>query len=162
MLILSLWYTARSYRRQAWSMDYSSYLDLMARFSKAWRRFRDVKKTKKKKKSYEFHEVLNLIEVSCFLWRCGTIKGAPKRMLKGKLKGYIGSFSEKEYALSHLRQAVSSDPEVFSEIRYFAQKHGIDLPGLEKVKTQTQWWNKGIFHACQMCRKILRSSGKRS
>ena len=161
VLTLSLGYTARSYRRQAWSLDYSSYLHLMARFSKIWRRFRDVDVTDKENKSYEFHEVLNQIEVSCLLWRCGTIKRAPKKMLKEKLKGYIGKFPEQEYTLSHLRQAISSNPEVFTEIRRFARKNDINLPGLEEVETRTQRWSKGVLRVCQMHRAISYDLRKR-
>lgn len=113
----------RSYRCQARSLDYSSYLDLMTRFSTAWRRFRDASG---ENKSYEFCELLSLIEISCLIWRCGTIGGDFKIMLRSKLKEYISKISANEYALGHLREN-QSGPETFEEIRLFAKQHGIDF-----------------------------------
>ena len=126
VLAVTLCFAALSYCRQARSSDYSSYLDLLTRFSTAWRRFRDISE-ESEEKSYEFCELLSLMEISCLLWRCGTIKGAFKGMLRSKLKEYISKISANEYALRHLREN-KSGPETFKEIQLFAKRHGIEFP----------------------------------
>ena len=135
VLALTLCYTALSYRRQAWSLDYSSYLGLMTSFSDAWRRFRAFDKEDKEEKSYELFELLGLIEDSCLLWRCGVFKGAPKKMLHANLKEYVGEISRNEYVRHHIHEGVSG-PETFIEIERFAKKHGIKFPALEEARAR--------------------------
>lgn len=106
-------------------MDFSSYLDLMSRFSDAWRRFKDAEDDGRR--DYEFRELLNLIEASCHLWRRGVLGRASKEMMKEYLKENIAAIAQHDYGKAHLRDAVSG-AGTFSEIKAFAGKYDIALP----------------------------------
>lgn len=105
----------------------------MTRFSGAWRRFWNIEKKEEKtendekEKRYEFYELLNLIEVSCLLWRCGTIKGNPKKMLEDKLKEYLAGIFKNNYGRNAFCEAISG-PNTFTEIKYFAKECGVKIP----------------------------------
>lgn len=121
--MITLIFTSRSLRLQARATDGSSYLELMARFSDAWRRFRDADEHK----DYEFRELLNLIEASCHLCRYGVLGRASKEMMEESLKENIKGIVENSYSRPHLKQAVSG-PKTFSEMRRFSKKHNIPWP----------------------------------
>lgn len=132
-MIGALIYTARSYRIRAWSEDYSSYLDIMTRFSVAWRRFRDAEE---QERPYELSELFSLIEVGCLLCRCGTIKGAPKEFLEDDLSGYIRKTCENDYARNHLIKVITEERTLI-QMELFAKEHGIEnFPELDSIREQ--------------------------
>ena len=122
---ITLFFTACAFRLQARAMDFSSYLDLMTRFSDAWRRFRDAKEGSER--DYEFRELLNLIEASCHLWRRSVFGRASNEMMKDYLKENISAIADDDYGKRHLREAVSGSG-TFSEIKLFSRKHGLCWP----------------------------------
>jgi len=128
-------YTARSYDRQAWSLDYSSYLDLMTRFSQAWRRYQDAHHDHKR--FFECCELLGLLEVGCLLWRCGTIEGDPKKILEENLKDDIENIANDRYVQQNMCKIVSR-PQTLIEMERFAQKHSINFPELGEARKQAQ------------------------
>ena len=124
LTVIALLLTSNANRLQARSKDYSNYLDLMTRFSKAWRQFRVAKKSDKE---YEFRELLNLIEASCHLLRHGALGPASKEMLKDYLSETISSIIVNENYKHHLQEAISGE-RTFCEMKRFALRHDIQFP----------------------------------
>lgn len=132
--VLALWWNARSAGRQAKAADFSSYLQLTARFSTAWRRYLDAsvcaEKTpndidKAHRRRFEFTEVLNLLEGACHLYTTGNLQGATRAMICDYLKETIPLVHNNEYGISIIRASYSG-PDTFLYIRKFARKHNIE------------------------------------
>ena len=124
LTVIALLLTSYSNRLQARSRDYSNYLDLMTRFSKAWRQFRVAEKHDKE---YEFRELLNLIEASCHLLRHSALGPASKEMLKDYLSETISSITINENYKHHLQEANSGE-RTFCEMKRFALRYNIQFP----------------------------------
>ena len=124
LTVIALLLTSYANRLQARSKDYSNYLDIMTRFSKAWRLFRVAEMCDK---GYEFRELLNLIEASCHLLRHSALGPASKEMLKDYLSELIGSITENENYKHHLQEAISGE-RTFCEMKRFALRHDIQFP----------------------------------
>ena len=119
---ITLLFSARAFRLQARAMDFSSYLDLMTRYSDAWRRFGSAKTSGER--DYEFRELLNLFEAGCHLWRHGILGRASEEMLEEYLRENIAAIIENDYGKSHLSRAISG-PKTFSEMKLFAQANNL-------------------------------------
>ena len=114
--------TALSQRRQAQALDVGTYLQLMDRYTNAWRRFRV--EPNGQQKDFEFVEVLNLMEGTCHLYNVGAIRGATRGMIRDYLRETLpvvfGEEYEKTVATSF------SGPDTYFQIRRFARTNNIE------------------------------------
>ncbi|MCY3853395.1 MAG: hypothetical protein OXG03_07500 [Gammaproteobacteria bacterium] len=126
VLIGTLVVAIRTFQLHTRSIDYSTYYDLVARFSRAWRHFLDAEESRK---YYEFCELLNLIEGACHLHRYKIVGNASKEMLENYLEENIRAIVNYENFVQNLHR-MKSGPETFCEMKHFAKRHDIDFPEL--------------------------------
>ncbi len=120
---LALIFTALGVRQQAKAADFANYMDLKERFANAWRMFRDSEGDDRK--TFEFIELMNLIEASCHLYNKGAIRGASEEMLGDYLTEILPMFFGNEQAKDLITKHFSG-PDTFFHIRRFARSHGIE------------------------------------
>ena len=114
---------AFSTRRNSRATDFSSYLQIQASFSEAWRRFLDAPEDRK---SFEFFELLNIVEMACHLYNRRVISGATRSMLRIYLAELIRSINNDDFGRAKLAEAFG-DVGSLTETRVFARKHDIAL-----------------------------------
>lgn len=133
VLILTLCYTARGVRLQAQASDFSSYLLLTERLSKAWRAYGDARasssslsnQASREREEFEFLELMNVLEMACHLYNRKIILPETGEMLCDHLKEVLPKIFQNPECKGMICRAFSGR-DTFFHIRRFARKHGIE------------------------------------
>jgi hypothetical protein len=130
----SLIYTARGVRQQATASDFSSYLQLMERLSKAWRAYGDARAAHsaepatRNPEEFEFLELMNILEMACHLHKKRILLPATREMLCDHLKEVLPAIYKNEDTKKMIDEHLSG-PDTFFYIRRFAREHRLeDVP----------------------------------
>lgn len=145
VLTVTMIYTARGIRLQAKASDFSSYLQIMERLSKAWRAYGDARgnpsaepRTGSRKEEngstepptrnreeFEFLELMNVLEMACHLYNRRIILPATGEMLRDHLKEVLPKIFGNQECEKMIKSAFSG-PDTFFHIRRFARNAGVE------------------------------------
>ncbi len=134
VLIVTMLYTARGVRLQAKASDFSSYILLVERLSKAWRAYGDARTpaltdpAARQKEEFEFLELMNILEMACHLSNNKVLGPTTREMLRDHLKEVLPKIFDNSATKQMIGRA-SSGPDTFFHIRRFAREHRLkDVP----------------------------------
>lgn len=134
VLILTLFYTARGVRLQAKASDFSSYLLLTERLSKAWRAYGDARacssssseQASSQREDFEFLELMNVLEMACHLYNEKIPGCATMDMLRDHLQEVIPEIFKNPIARARIYEA-RSGRDTFGHIRRFVRNQKIEI-----------------------------------
>lgn len=130
--VIGLIFHGLSVRRQARVTSFNNASDILSQISEAWRRFRDAKDDKSRE--YELIEVLNKIEISCYAYNRGIIRGSGSSLLFYYVKTVLPSIFNNEKART-LFEEHRVDATTYCEILKFARNAKIDnAPGVQAAE----------------------------
>jgi|DewCreStandDraft_4_1066084.scaffolds.fasta_scaffold00029_185 hypothetical protein len=132
VLVFTLCYNAYGVHLQAKASDFSSYLLLTDRLSKAWRAYGDARasssslseQASSEREDFEFSELMNVLEMACHLYNEKIPGRTTREMLCDHLKEVLPEIFGNPAAREMIADAFSG-PDTFFHIRRFARNHQI-------------------------------------
>jgi hypothetical protein len=124
-LIVALYTVWRSNKTASAGM----FITLHDGLQRGWVRFLNATEDRK---SYEFADLTNLMEISCALYLNRSLTGKPRELMRDYLIECLVQLSSNSDARSRL-QILSNRPTTFAEIREFERRHRSSLSLLDPL-----------------------------